>query len=43
MHPGKQWEQHNCKQQPAESLREYIQHFSKRCIKLPGATNNDSI
>jgi hypothetical protein len=43
MRPGKQWELHNCKQQPRESLREYIQRFSKRCTELPGATNNDAI
>jgi hypothetical protein len=24
-------------------LREYIRHFSKRCIELPGATDNDAI
>jgi hypothetical protein len=26
-----------------ESLREYIRLFSKRCIELPGATDNDAI
>jgi hypothetical protein len=43
MRPGKQWELRNCKQQPGESLREYIQHFSKRCTELPGATDNNAI
>jgi hypothetical protein len=43
MHPGKQWELHNCKQQPGESLREYIRCFSKCCTELPGATDNDAI
>jgi hypothetical protein len=43
MHPGKQWELHNCKQQRRESLREYIRRFSKLCTKLPGATDNDAI
>jgi hypothetical protein len=33
----------NCKQQPGESLREYIRRFSKRCTELPGATDNDAI
>jgi hypothetical protein len=40
---GKQWELHNCKQQPGESLREYIRRFSKCCIELPGATDKDAI
>jgi hypothetical protein len=43
MRPGKQWELHNCKQQPGESLRKYIWRFSKRCTELPGATDNDTI
>jgi hypothetical protein len=41
--PGKQWELRNCKQQPGESLREYIRRFSKRCTELPSATDNDAI
>jgi hypothetical protein len=41
--PGKQWELRNYKQQPGESLREYIWIFSKRCTELPGATDNDAI
>jgi hypothetical protein len=43
MRPGKQWELHNCKQQPRESLREYIRCFSKHCTELPSATDNDAI
>jgi hypothetical protein len=43
MRPGKQWELRNCKQQPGESLHEYIRCFSKRCTELPGATDNDAI
>jgi hypothetical protein len=43
MHPGKQWELRNCKQQPGESLREYIRCFSKHCTELPDATDNDAI
>jgi hypothetical protein len=42
MRPDKQWELRNCKQQPRESLREYIRRFSKRCTELPGATDNDA-
>jgi hypothetical protein len=40
---GKQWELRNCKQQPRESLRKYIQRFSKRCTELPVATDNNAI
>jgi hypothetical protein len=40
---GKQWKLCNCKQQPGESLREYIWHFSKFSIELPGMTDNDAI
>jgi hypothetical protein len=43
MRPGKQWELHNCKQQPGESLRKYIRRFSKCCTELPRATDNDAI
>jgi hypothetical protein len=43
MRPGKQWELRNCKQQPRESLREYIQCLSKRCTEVPGAIDNDAI
>jgi hypothetical protein len=43
MRPGKQWELRNCKQQPGESLREYMRRFSKRCTELPDATDNDAI
>jgi hypothetical protein len=43
MRLSKQWELRNCKQQPGESLREYIRRLSKRCTELPGATDNDAI
>jgi hypothetical protein len=43
MRPSKQWDLRNCKQQHEESLREYIRRFSKRCTKLPSATDNDAI
>jgi hypothetical protein len=43
MRPGKQLELRNCKQQPGESLCEYIQRFSKCCTELPSATDNDAI
>jgi methylphosphotriester-DNA--protein-cysteine methyltransferase len=35
MRPGKQWELRNYKQRLGESLREYIQCFSKCCTELP--------
>jgi hypothetical protein len=43
MRHGKQWELCNCKQQPRESLHEYIRRFSKRYTELPVATDNDAI
>jgi hypothetical protein len=43
MRPGKQWELRNCKQQPGESLREYIRCFSKCCTELLGVTDNNTI
>jgi hypothetical protein len=43
MCPGKQWELWNYKQQPGESLHEYIRRFSKRGTELPSATDNDAI
>jgi hypothetical protein len=33
----------NFKQQPGESLHEYIRHFSKRYTELPGVTDNNTI
>jgi hypothetical protein len=42
MHPSKQWELRNCKQQLGESLREYIRCFSKRCTELLDTTDNDA-
>jgi hypothetical protein len=43
MRPGKQWEMRSCKQQPGESLREYIHCFFKRCTELPSAIDSDAI
>jgi hypothetical protein len=43
MRLDKQWELRNCKQQPGESLREYIRCFSKCCTELPGTTDNDAM
>jgi hypothetical protein len=33
----------NYKQQPGESLHEYIRRFSKCCTEFPGAADNDAI
>jgi hypothetical protein len=41
--PGNSWDLRSCRQQPGESLREYIRRFSKQCTELPNITNSDVI
>jgi hypothetical protein len=41
MRPRNSWDLRSCRQQPGESLREYIRWFSKQCIELPNITDSD--
>jgi hypothetical protein len=41
--PGNSWDLQGCRQQPGESLREYIRRFSKQCTELPNITDSDVI
>jgi hypothetical protein len=41
--PRNSWDLRSCRQQPGESLREYIQRFSKQRTELPNITNLDVI
>jgi hypothetical protein len=41
--PGNSWYLRSCRQQPGESLREYIRRFSKQRTKLPNITDSDVI
>jgi hypothetical protein len=41
--PGNSWDLRSCRQQPGESLREYIWRFSKQRTKLPNITDSDVI
>jgi hypothetical protein len=41
--PGNSWDLRSCRQQPGESLREYIWRFSKQRIELPNITDSDVI
>jgi hypothetical protein len=41
--PRNSWDLRSCRQQPGESLREYIQRFSKQCTELPNITDLDVI
>jgi hypothetical protein len=43
MRPGNSWDLRSCRQQPGESLREYIRRFSKQCTELPNITDSDVI
>jgi hypothetical protein len=41
--PGNSWDLRSCRQQPGESLREYIRWFSNQRTELPNITNLDVI
>ena len=41
--PGNSWDLKNCKQEPGESLRDYIRRFSMQCNSLPGIVDADVI
>jgi hypothetical protein len=41
--PGNSWDLRSCRQQPRESLREYIQRFLKQRTELPNITDSDVI
>jgi hypothetical protein len=41
--PGNSWDLRSCRQQPGESLRDYIQRFLKQHTELPNITDSDVI
>jgi hypothetical protein len=41
--PGNSWDLRSCRQQPGESLRDYIRWFSKKRTELPNITDSDVI
>jgi hypothetical protein len=43
VHPGNSWDLRSCRQQPGESLRDYIRRFSKQRTELPNVTDSDVI
>jgi hypothetical protein len=43
VHPGNSWDLRSCRQEPGESLRDYIQRFSKQRTELPNITDSDVI
>ena len=43
MRPGNSWDLRSCRQQPGESLRDYIRQFSKQRTELPNITDSDVI
>jgi hypothetical protein len=43
VHPGNSWDLRSCRQQPGESLQDYIRRFSKQRTELPNITDSDVI
>jgi hypothetical protein len=41
--PGNSWDLRSCRQQPGESLRDYIRRFLKQCTEQPNITDSDVI
>jgi hypothetical protein len=41
--PGNSWDLRSCRQQPGESLRDYIRRFSKQRTELPNIIDSDVI
>jgi hypothetical protein len=41
--PRNSWDLWSCRQQPGESMREYIRWFSKQCTELPNIIDSDVI
>jgi hypothetical protein len=41
--PGNSWDLRSCRQQPGESLRDYIRRFSKQRTELPNITDSNVI
>jgi hypothetical protein len=41
--PGNSWDVRSCRQQPGESLRDYIRRFSKQRTEMPNITDSDVI
>jgi len=41
--PENSWDLRNCRQRPDETLREYIQRFSKKLNELPNITDTEVI